>query len=368
MKNIEHILAILRTWLDDYPSLVVTLLWRIELHFLEQEDIDGSNRIMRLRSVAYGRIIEKYQDEDPKGINLFEDELKYTSSTIRKMHSPEKLAELEAQRKKDQEERIRMYENDEEFSKTVQIESNDMEAYTHIQKYIQDELPGKKSLFDSKFANIKFDKPEERNILEILEILSYDEEKQALFAETTSFYSLGQRERIGYHEDSLKFRSITGYDGKQHLCPFRTVHGMFYRGQSNYFAPCLSSIDRNLTQEQLFAERVKTVALERLFSSIPIIKNFTDGIPYTLPNGKTIRQSFNIDYAALAQHYCVKTNLLDLTTDKMIAAFFACTGYNWKEDNYYAYNKNGNGVFYVYRDKNIFSKDGRISCVGLQPL
>lgn len=368
MKDINRILEILGGWRENYPSLVLSLLWRIEFLYIDNDDLKGSNIIMRFRADAYKRIAEKYKAIDPDAIYLFEHESMYASSAVRQMLSQKQLARQEESRQKHIESIKELCEKDPVMDKSFQVESYDSEAYSHIEEYITDELPGLKSLFDAKFTGSNFNKSEDRSILDILEALSYDEEKRALQAEETSFYKIDDRYRTGYHEDALKFRGITGYDGKQHLCPFRTVYGLFFRGQSEYYENCLSSIDRNLKPEQLFVERLKSVALERLFSNNPSVNPFIVGQVYSLPNGKDVSLSCNIDYSALAQHYGVKTNLLDITTDKMIAAFFACTGHNNKEDKYYAYNKNGYGVFYVYRDKNIFSKDSRVSCVGLQPL
>ena len=324
--------------------------------------INGSNKIMRLRADAYNRIVEKYKNIDPEAVSLFEQESSCTSHSFRKMLTPEQLAENEEKNRKQREIEREMYENDSTMNQSVQVESYDIEAYTHIQRYMLENLPGVKSLFDIKFAGKQFEKTESRSILDILETISYDEEKQALFAEGTNFYKIDSRCRIGYHDDSLKFRGVTGHDGKQHLCPFRTVYSFFYRGQNTYYENCLASIDRNLKTEDLFAERVKATALERLFGSNPAVFPYIKGQSCPLPDGKEVKLSYHIDYPALAQHYCVKTNLLDLTTDKMIAAFFACSGYNWMEDEYHAFNKDGHGVFYVYRDANIFSEESRISC------
>lgn len=368
MKNVKRILKILQEWEEQYPCLVVTLLWKIEIFYTEQENLDEANLIIRRRASIYPRIIEKYKEVDPDSMYLFDNEYKHTSGVIRLKLTPKQLAEQEDNNKKHQESIQEMCDNNPEMDKSMQVESYNIESYTHVQSYIQDNLPGIKSLFDAKFANKKFDDSENRSILDILEAISYDEEKQALFAEETSFYKIDDRYRYGYHADASKFRSVTGHDGKQHLCPFRTIYGLFYRGQNDYYKNCLASIDRNLKPEQIFAERIKSTALERLISSNPAVIPYNEGQPYTLPNGKEIILKYHIDYSALAQHYGVRTSLLDLTTDKMIAAFFACSGYNWKEDNYYVYNKNNYGVIYVYRDKNIFSQESQISCVGLQPL
>lgn len=368
MKKCSRILEILQVWMDNYPCLTVTLLWRIELYYLQKLDLDSSNRIIQLRAKAYKLIVEKYSEDDSKGIEIFNKAYMECSHLYREMLSPEKLALQEQKAKQSAERRRQFYDNDDEFRRTTQFEDFQYHCCDAVQQYILDNLPGEKSLFDKTYANRKFNGQEERNILDILELLSYDEEKQALYAETTSFYIIDDRHSIGYHEDSLKFRGIIDYQGKQHLCPFRTSFGLFYRGQSSYYSPCFASFDRALSDEEKDKERKKANIIETLLKTHSCTKVFEEGLLQELPSGKKKKNSLSIDYYALAQHYGVKTNLLDLTTDKMIAAFFACTGYNWKEDKYFPFTKKGKGVFYVYRDDNIFSKNSKISCVGLQPL
>ena len=365
--NVKRILQILETWTANYPSLVVTLLWKVELHYVHNGELEASNRIMRLRAKAYSLLIDKYKAKDPDGIGVFEQEYKYCMFTFRKVHSPEKITEIKAKKEKYNKDIKEFYAKNKEANDSVQVENYELQAYTFIHENIIKELSGVKSLFDVIFANKKYDETENRSILDILEILAYDEEKQALCAENSIFYRI-ERNHIGYHEDSLKFRGITGFDGKQHLCPFRTTYGLFYRGQKKHYSSCYSSIDRNMSDADRFGERLKETAVKCLFKNHPTTVRYNEGLQYSLPNGKKSTFVYHIDFHALAQHYGVYTNLLDLTSDKMIAAFFACTGYNWQEDKYYAYTKKGHGVFYVYRDKNIFSKDSKISCVGMQPL
>lgn len=362
----KEVLQILDTWIIDYPSLVITVLWRIELRYIQKGKIEASNRIMHLRAKAYRYLIDKYRAEDPEGIGIFEKEYKYCISTCRKLFSPEELAEREAKRKKEKKETEEYYAKRKDVSESLEMERCDRQSYTHISDYIINNLSGVKSLFDVKFSNKKYDVNENRKILDILEAIAYDEEKQALFAENSSFYLF--RNHVGYHDDSVKYRGIIGYDGKQHLCPFRTVYGLFYRGQTAYYSRCISSIDRGLSDAQIFVERLKMTAVKYLFKKHPATERYNEGTQYQLLNGKELSFVYHIDFPALAQHYGVYTNLLDLTSDKLVAAFFACTGYNRKEDKYYPYTKKGKGVFYVYRDKNIFSQESKVSCIGMQPL
>jgi hypothetical protein len=58
-----------------------------------------------------------------------------------------------------------------------------------------------------------------------------------------------------------------------------------------------------------------------------IIKNYP-GVEYAEKDG------MDIHYDTLAQYYELKTNILDLTSDIAVAAFFATNSYN-KETNCY---------------------------------
>ena len=78
-----------------------------------------------------------------------------------------------------------------------------------------------------------------------------------------------------------------------------------------------------------------------------------------------------IDDEALAQHYGILTEYMDVTTDKWVAAFFACADYHRTEsgsrDYYNMHVKQDTGVFYVYQDINEKLFSGELHPVGLQP-
>lgn len=71
----------------------------------------------------------------------------------------------------------------------------------------------------------------------------------------------------------------------------------------------------------------------------------------TMYDGAQHPINLSCDALALAQHYGSPTELLDLTVDKWVAAFFACTKYDSKTDTYRPTDeRDGNGVFYSYSD------------------
>ncbi len=205
-------------------------------------------------------------------------------------------------------------------------------------------------------------------IFDVLNMLSYADEKWAL--EKTDF-------RLLYpsyiHEG--KFDVVKFPDGKERLIPMGISFNVYYRGESSNHCPCLPSLyrrDKNghyMEDSKIFLERLKTCELELLIEDYPITHIFRSGITRVFSDGTTVVLNLSVDAEALAQHYGIKTNLMDLTIDKFVAAFFATTKYEkgryapiTPEDSAY-------GVFYRYIDTSaiddIFSK--RLHVVGLQP-
>lgn len=146
----------------------------------------------------------------------------------------------------------------------------------------------------------------------------------------------------------------------------------FYRGQNNYYDPCYSAIFRdNLSELLTFIERLRLCEFMLLIEKHPIVIFFNS---YDFCGKKLL-----INKLGLAQHYGIKTELIDFTSDPLIAAFFAVTKYNEIKDKYEPIiNSNIIGVFYVYNGDTFHSledhnkgkkyPDFRFNAIGLQPL
>ncbi len=171
-----------------------------------------------------------------------------------------------------------------------------------------------------------------------------------------------------YRQEGL-FETVTMPDGRVVLYPCAIAFNVFYRGQAEFFEEAKPSLYRaGMSEAKQFVERVRYEELKRCIESSPLVDIFQRGIFYTYPDGRQECLSLSVDALALAQHYGIKTELMDLTTDKFVAAFFATTD---KDKTYIPItdNRKKQGVFYRYSDTpgaGIFSPL-KLRAVGLQP-
>lgn len=125
------------------------------------------------------------------------------------------------------------------------------------------------------------------------------------------------------------------------------AHNKFlFRGQSQFFAPCVPSMFRNkenVLQHQYVDEVIQINELEVLLRQHPLVKLFNQGF-YLMH--EFFR--FRVDYQGISQHYYNHTPLLDLTSDMEVAKFFAVTWFNMNEDRYERYSGDALGVLYYY--------------------
>lgn len=133
---------------------------------------------------------------------------------------------------------------------------------------------------------------------------------------------------------------LTGKGAEKCLIPEVGVLHFLYRGQNEEFLPCLPTIYRNEPNDAMvFIERMKLIQFERLLKTHPVVTQFFE------------KHNFLIDTEGLAQHYGLKTEVLDLTSSLDVALFFATCKYDRTTDTYDYYHDEGGiheGVLYVF--------------------
>lgn len=150
------------------------------------------------------------------------------------------------------------------------------------------------------------------------------------------------------------------------LMPEEDQETFLFRGQGQEYIPCYPSIYRGEPSSvDIFVNRMRLVQFEHLLLSHPVITGFFK------------RHHFKVDVEGLAQHYGIKTSVLDLTSSLNVALFFAMCPYDNKKNIYTCYNDNQqhNAVLYVLNrafdnepTPNIYAETmfQKISPIGLQ--
>ena len=132
---------------------------------------------------------------------------------------------------------------------------------------------------------------------------------------------------------------LTGKGDEKCLIPEVGVLHYLYRGQNEEVVPCIPTIYRgNPNDAQVFLQRMRLVQFHRLLKSHPVVTRFFE------------RHHFLVNEEGLAQHYGLKTEVLDLTSSLDVALFFATCKYDMDTDTYDYYHEEGEheGVLYVF--------------------
>lgn len=132
----------------------------------------------------------------------------------------------------------------------------------------------------------------------------------------------GVTEKI-IHTDPDNFEIIKSErTNKLFVVPAVNDFSLLFRGQAKEINPCLPSLHRNSPSPlQVFIERMRLVEFERLLDTHPLVKFYKS-------------KSFSLSTEGLAQHYGLKTEVMDFTSDIDIAIFFAICPYDCETDSY----------------------------------
>ena len=172
------------------------------------------------------------------------------------------------------------------------------------------------------------------------------------------------------NETDDKFVMTRLMSGRYSLKPNLRNRKYLFRGETTFHNPCKPNIFRKLGQKRFTAELARGQELMLLMLSHPLVQLLDLGIEL---GGNVYR--FEMNLFGLTQHYYNKTSLIDLTSDPMVAAFFATTKYEDKTDTYSAIDDENQepGVLYYYildiNEDFGFQKNGQkspLSTIGLQ--
>lgn len=142
-------------------------------------------------------------------------------------------------------------------------------------------------------------------------------------------------------------------NGKIIILPNTGISFRYFRGEPAKYPTCKSSINRLSKFDRLIAE-IKKIEF------IDIIKTF----PATI---FAEADDHLVDYEALSQHYELKSNVIDLTSDIIVAAFFATNRYDEKKDEYVPVEA-GTGVIWFYdHSTSMDIQNSKFRFTGLQP-
>jgi len=171
----------------------------------------------------------------------------------------------------------------------------------------------------------------------------------------------------GYLKRNLRFNLMELPDGTIGAFPANMML-RFYRGENQDFDSryrCVPKIYRinkpeekdlveNRNDDYILIDNLKMTEFELVTKEFPQVKY-------------AIEDYCNVDYKALAQHYDLNTDLLDMSSDIAVAAFFATHTYDCK--NGYQVKTDGIGCLRVYIQNFINSKSelAIFRLIGLQP-
>jgi len=160
-----------------------------------------------------------------------------------------------------------------------------------------------------------------------------------------------------------KFEIVRRNNDSYILLPTSEDYTFLFRGQNNYFGKCSPTLFRKeLSDEEIFVERLKCVEFELMLSDMPAVRYFRNN-------------NYYIDFLGLAQHYGLCTDALDLTVDLDVALFFATCIYDRNNDCYHPQKEDKKYVGYIYAYfillqqlgnlETLFSE--KLKAIGLQP-
>ena len=353
-----------------FPAMSLSFFWKAKVLFGKVGRGDLERFTLSFIRDQYEVLAAKCAKDDPLGAELFKEaasKIQVQCEVPSRESIETTIKELAKQREKEILKAKEEQAQREEYEKDLEHKIKTYEDAKNINA-LRPDFDTNDSMLLKKCGALDKDAENLPNILEVLDLVCYDEERYAVYYDKTCklIYVSGQA-----HEREGKIDMVVNTEGKYVFLPEGVVKNMYYRGQTNFKLPCKPSLYRNLTEKQIFVERLKLCEFSLLLHKHPSANLFRNGLVNKLGNGSLEQHELSIDDEALAQHYGIKTNYLDLTVDKWVAAFFACCDYKvspaGERDSYVKHTGNDVGVFYVYQGAPDYSPDGAFRPVGMQP-
>jgi len=171
-------------------------------------------------------------------------------------------------------------------------------------------------------------------------------------------------QKLGIHVNDIEAQYATiNMDGEIVFQTGVEFPNYVYRGQNQDFIPCIPSIARLKSDKEKFLAFCRNIAFEDALDEHPYVKFCKEQCMNGIP--------LHINKQALAQHYGLHTNMLDVTSNFYVACFFASCYWDKKSKSYLPIKKS-NDLGVIYRANPIyFMRDLRkntFNFVGWQPL
>lgn len=131
--------------------------------------------------------------------------------------------------------------------------------------------------------------------------------------------------------------------GRFNLKPCLSGHKFLFRGQAEYYSPCVPNMFRKHDEDYFLKYNIFSCEMQLLLDSHPLVRLFNKG--FELFNDYF---RFEVNYGGLSQHYYNKTQFLDLTSSIDAAKFFAVTTFDFDNNKYVPYAGDKLGVLYFY--------------------
>lgn len=179
----------------------------------------------------------------------------------------------------------------------------------------------------------------------------YDNIFEAVRAIDPNHALLNHEGVIGGMVRHQQFTCLDMGDGRVGAFPLE-LSPVYYRGESGLYDTCYSNLQRIADEEERLIWQLKTLDFILLLKRHPRIQS-------------GLEQNEYIEFQALAQHYGFPTNMLDLTNDLVVAAYFATHEVNAVTGEFQVKTE---GIGQIRYSCEFFMPQGRLVPVGLQPL